>query len=149
MLSRLQQADARQVVEFFQATGHGASPDTSEQGINFLLAAGAQSEVSQALAVRLEKTPLDPYASAVAVEVGCWDPATREQALLDARQWLEHHPAHHLNEYVVIRRDWLEKQELHAQEVEAKIQLAKFFPLMALLIAAIALALGWRFAVKK
>jgi hypothetical protein len=145
----LQQADAKAVMEHFQSQLKGADPDTSEQGINFLLAAGAQGEVLQALELRLQNSPADPYAQAVSIEVGCWDPATRQQAQLDATQWLHQHPAHHLKDYVQVRKDWLDEGAGHMDNVSSKQAVAQLFPLLAIGLAFLLCTLGLRALFKR
>ena len=139
-----QQADAKAIVNHYQQSLHGAEPDTSEQGINFLLAAGAKGEVLRALEQRLEVSPQDPYARAVSIEVGCWDPSTRQQAQADASDWLELHPVHHLTEYVQVRKDWLDGESAHLTSVANKQRLAEQFPLLAFGVALLLCAVGLR-----
>lgn len=135
-----QQGDARQLVEHFQRQQTESEVDTSETGINFLLGAGAKAEVMSAVMLRLDRTPADPYAGAVQIEVGCWDPSTRALALDQAEQWLSQHPAHHLVDYVQVRKDWLSQEVQHLKDVQAKQSLAQIFPGGALLLAAVCVA---------
>ncbi len=135
-MSPRQQADASQVLKHYREAFGGAAPDLGEASVNVLLAAGAKSEVLHALHLRRQLDPVDPYADAVAIEVGCWDPSTRMEARLDADDWLEQYPDHLLSEYVKVRHEWLNGELIHMEDVVMKEAYAQTFPFIAFSVAA-------------
>ena len=125
--------DAKGILELNQQLLQNPETGFEVDHINAFLQAGAAWEVNEALDLRHKMIGEDPFVGAIRVEVSCWDPLTREQALRLSHEWMDMHSDSSLNEYVTVRRDWLEEESVHKVSVGNKEAFARGFPAVALL----------------
>lgn len=144
------QATASQVIDQYLLEGRHdpeQRPLLPDEAIQLYLLAGASIEAHNAVRTRLSYAPQDPWASAVAVELDCWDPGSFAHGQQLAAQWLQRHGKENpgLESYVRTRLDWLDAQAVRDQQLARAETLARVAPLLAVLLAVLLLRAMLRF----